>query len=226
MTEAHPSHFELDRFALGVGQADTHAHVATCERCRAHLATVAPDDAPMPLALKSPVARSRRRGFAFALASSTVAAAAVAFVVVRPPIRPRTPPIVETTAARGTPAIGIYVRRGEQVRLWDGSSSIAPGDALRVSIVGDGYRYVAVFGADASGSLTRLYEGPVDPRDETVLPPAWLVDDRGSSETLVVVLDDTPIEASPRAPIESATTHGRWVRRLVLPKRGSDGGTR
>lgn len=111
-------------------------------------------------------------------------------------------------AAKGSPSVGIYVKRGNQLRLWDGESPVLPGDRLRIRISPRGYRHVALASRAQNGRLTPLFEGAVGEAEDFLIPGSWEVDDQGGQEELVIGLGNVPVD------LETAP----WRTELTLPK--------
>jgi hypothetical protein len=223
MSSEHPSYFALDRLALGVPDAETSEHVATCARCAAYIASITPLEAPMPLSMHRRK-RTPRAVIAVSVLVPLLAAAAI-FLVLRAsqapaPIAMNDAPRDPYIGTRGTPAIGLYVRRGASIALWDGAARFAAGDTIRIKVIPEGFDTVHVYALE-QGRPTELYDGPLVPDDagETLLPSAWQLDADSGSETIVVVLSRGPF----RTPTNDVLTRDRdgetlWVRRFVLEK--------
>lgn len=226
MTNTHPSYFALDRFALGEPDETTRSHVAACPRCAEYVESVQPTEAPMPLALHRK-RRSPRAAIALGLLVPLVAAAAALFYVRSSPPEevaaiPRHDPYV---GVRGTPAIGVYVRRGNAISLWDGNATFSPGDTIRVKVIPEGFEHVRVFAVE-NGRANELYSGRLvlDDAGESLLPPAWQLDAEPGSETIVVVLGRGPAaELSNETLARDSDGTSLWVRRFVLPKGAARG---
>jgi hypothetical protein len=149
--------------------------------------------------------------------------AAVVLAVLVPRLHPTgrvvIPHLEETDGSKGSPALALHLKRGEQVLLWDGQSPVRPGDHLRLEVKAEGYGFVEV----ASGGGARaplLYAGALDPRHSTLLPNSWTVDTSPGPEELQIVMSKTSLTP---AELEAALTSGRrdagiWTSRLVLPK--------
>ena len=129
---SHPSYLELDRLALGAERSpETSDHVRNCGRCTAYLAQIT-SDRPVPgwARALSPGGRQveTRRWARWVLAGGLAgAAAAVGLVLVLATVPGEER---DTVVAKGTPAVGVYIRRGGKVALWDGRAAILPGDTL------------------------------------------------------------------------------------------------
>jgi hypothetical protein len=225
MTQSeHPSFLELDRLALGAAAGpSTRSHVTECAACREHIARVQ-SSAEVPawaarLARKesasAPVSRWRWiGGGGLALAAAT---AILLFIARAQDADP------EFTSVKGTPSVAVHVKRGDRVFLWDGQSPVWPDDRLRLQVSPDGFRYISVFSASASGDPAEaelLYEAMLPPSSASVLlPKAWQVDAAAGPETLVVVLSDrrVPISAL-RSDPGAMARQGAWMTTLTLQK--------
>lgn len=128
--------------------------------------------------------------------------------------------------AKGTPAVGVYVKRDGRVSLWDGRARVLAGDTLRLKVVPVDFSHITVLSrqddSDAA-TLGRLHEAPVTPGQETVLSVAWRVDAQPGSEEIVVVLSHEPLHRD--LTLTLAKIHARsresqnlWSTRLVLMK--------
>ncbi len=192
---SHPSYLALDRHALGVTSPEIEAHLRECERCRAHFDTLA-QPLPEPEWLETTV--GSRRSYLWIPAVALLAAGVLAFVR----IAPETTPYIGT---KGEPVVSVYVLHDGVVVPWEGEP-IAVGDSLRLGVRPEGYDHVSVRSGDAV-----LYADALDGSGEILLPRSWRVDDEGSHESLVVVLDDEPIDDGPPA-------SDSWQTTLTLPK--------
>lgn len=190
----HPSFLQLDRMTLG-GNTDeaTAHHVQECAQCLAHLDRVTADR-PIPAWAKD-LGNPRRRRWANVWALAGATAAAGLGLVLGLAIDTADGPGMVT--AKGSPAVGIYVKRDQRVSLWDGRSAVRPGDSLRLKVVPDGFSFVTVFTRSdrkhRDHGLLELHTAPVSPEGETILPVAWRVDDRAGDEVLFVVLSREPV---------------------------------
>ncbi|RLB52938.1 MAG: hypothetical protein DRJ42_13440 [Deltaproteobacteria bacterium] len=150
-------------------------------------------------------------------ATGLAALVAITFLILRPgPVTDST----EYTTVRGAPAVGLYVKRGTRVMLWDGQRPVAAGDRLRLKVVAEGFTHVSVLTEGDAGDYSILYEASVEPSGENVLPPAWEVDDAPGDESLTVILSRTPLASDSIGAIIRGGAPGDdvWVRRLSIPK--------
>ncbi|MEL6187488.1 MAG: hypothetical protein AAFU79_22955, partial [Myxococcota bacterium] len=173
--DAHPSHYALDRLALGLPtESSIVEHLKTCPRCsvlveRRRLARSVPQWVS-ELPATGP-RRRRERGWTPWVLSSGLAAAAALLSWLG------SPALDDFTTRRGSPTVGLYVKRADQVTPWDGSA-VRPGDRLRVEVAADGFTHVGVFGAPTGEpqAMKLLYASAVAPDGAHLLPAAWEVD--------------------------------------------------
>jgi hypothetical protein len=198
--EEHLSMFELDLyFATQASDARIEEHIASCERCVAYLTELDALQASAPLlAMRGAAAqarsrRSRPRAIRLTLAAGlAVLGAAIALLVTSPEGEPA------AVAVKGSPAVQVLVRRGEETRTWDGSSPVQPGDALGLRVACEEFTHVAVAVAagEARGRWSHLSQG-VCPSAGAALPFTLVVDDEPGSERLAVVFSRARLD--PRA---------------------------
>lgn len=123
---------------------------------------------------------------------------------------------------RGAPSVGLYIKRGARVFLWDGRQPVAAGDRLRLKVVPEGFTHVGVFATAASSSeqARLLFASEIAPEEETLLPRAWEVDDTSGAETLVVVLGRRPVSKKDLTWLGQNRQHPSelWIRTLHLRK--------
>ena len=237
MTDSsHPSFFELDRLALGHSSDSAIAdHARECELCRAHLARVQAT-VPIPDWVRALEQQDGRfdwvRGLGrwftahrAVVAATVVASLGLAMVSISGRFATRPEDEGTFTTVRGAPGVAVHVKRGARVRRWRPGFAVRSGDQVRVEVAPDGYSRVAVFRYPAAGRLTRLYEGPVAPEGNTVLPPAWELDDAIEDERLVVAFGKAPLDAGSvlralQAGRSGETDDGVWVRTVVLERTG------
>ena len=251
MSGSHPSFLQLDRLAAGASvDRSVHAHLETCAECDAYVRSLrSPATLPewLPsvekavnddhaarsarsLAYDPPRSqRAGRRSPRWAL-RATAAAAAVAATVALFSLNPTVRTALNNRPAgsgystvRGEPSVGLYVKRGARVWLWDGHSTIQPRDQLRLKVVPEGLGHVAVYTPDTkTRRLNMIYSASIDPRQEHLLPRAWRVDATGTEEHLVVVLAHDRLAGESLAGRSldrwSAAATTLWVRTLRLQK--------
>ncbi|WP_373049281.1 hypothetical protein [Vulgatibacter sp.] len=201
----HPSYLELDRHALGEYSAAVEAHVGSCPRCSAHLASVQPTEAALPAwARQAPPRRFRLPRFrwigGFALAGATAAAT---LLLLPAPVEP--PPYV---APKGMPSVALYVLRDGRTTLWNGTEPLRPGDRIRLKVAPEGFAWLAVSTRAADGSFGTLHHARIDPAVEYLLPESWRLDDAPGPERIHVALDAAPTDPEGAA----------WTTTLEIPK--------
>ena len=240
--QEHPSFLTLDRLALGMVVSESErAHIQACAHCQAHIEQLRSNELlpswTRELELHSGahrvrLLRTRSTRWLGHAALGLAAAAAVLLMVIRrqetlDTVPDRSPDQVAYTTLRGAPSVGLYVKRGPRVQLWDGRMPIAPGDRLRLKVVPEGFTHVAVFSrSDAPEAESRaqlLLSQPITPDGETLLPRAWQVDDSPGAEVLVVVLGRQPLSThdlvhAERAVEQPETAPALWTRTLRLTK--------
>ncbi|HEY0840117.1 MAG TPA: hypothetical protein VGD74_08015, partial [Vulgatibacter sp.] len=176
---AHPSFRELDRIAMGDRLPEASAHARDCAACSAHLERLRHVEAP-PAALRDAAgarAGSGRKRLPawWGWAAAPALAAAVATVWFAGPPEPA-PPGQAWLATKGGPSFAIFVKRGDDLVLWDGASPLVAGDRIRVRVAPKEFTHVAVGARDASGAWSVLYRGELGPGAEVLLPGSWEVD--------------------------------------------------
>ena len=105
----HPSFLQLDRFTLGSGDVEISEHLRDCQPCNAHFGRCA-----LPVAVPAwarELEKPRGRKWLWSALALT-SLAALPLVMLR-----SSQPLV---TAKGSPSVAVYLRRGEQVSLWDG----------------------------------------------------------------------------------------------------------
>jgi len=234
----HPSFLELDRHALGAGRADTAAHVASCETCRARLIDIGQvgpaSDAPA-WALRLEPRQRPLFGWLTARRVRPLGWGVTAFACVfalwlasgHLGTRPIGTGVDSYVGTKGGPALWLYVKHGERIDIWNGTDPVHPGDLLRLKVQPARYRHISVFTASGKtpAAYARLYDGPV--AAPTALPFSWKVDAQPGDETLVVVLASESVSPDEVANVLTRGDDGRrWSRRFVLAKVGAREGAR
>jgi hypothetical protein len=232
----HASYFELDLFILGEPlEEQTNAHVRGCARCSSYVARARqssladpPDwvsalgvagvanDAPMQVRARVPRKVPALRWWAAPLVLASMALFAAG--VLRPSEREPGGPEGPYVGTKGSPSVGVYVKRDHRVFLWDGAGALQVGDQIRLAVAGAGYRHVAVLSA-AGERWVVLYRGELTAEGQ--LPVAWSLDDQGDTEQLLVVLSQGPLsetELAERAERGAEAAKDTWIRKYVLPK--------
>jgi hypothetical protein len=198
---SHPSWVELDAFYLG--DAALSDHVRGCNECSAYLEQLREPLAPAPwLARAAP-----RRWPLLAVAAL---AASLAVFLARPSSAVR---------EKGPPAVAVTARHGNRVAAWDGKTTFAPGDAIRLEVYPAELPVVAV-ATLRDGALTRLYDGELKPSRATLLPLSFTFDAQPGPEIVWVVsssktLNDAGLRDAIDHQQRSATA---WTTRLEFPK--------
>jgi hypothetical protein len=220
--EEHLSMFELDLyFATGASDARVEDHVAECERCSAYLAHLGPlqESAPLPpvrpaAAPASRRARPRALGLALAagLSLSVVMTALLIFTHETGPA---------AVAVKGSPAVQLLLRRGDETLPWDGARRVRPGDALGLRVACEDFSHVTVAVASeaAPGRWSSLSTGECPPAG-AVLPFTLVVDDEPGRERVAVVFSMSPLGAPAlgQAIEQRRLDAGAWVTRFELDK--------
>jgi len=212
----HPSFLELDRAALGAPSKATREHLAACACCGSYVRRLG-DRAPLPAWLSE--LEAQPRGFwrrfrlpVLGLGGALALASTAAIVVLETPTKP-------LIASKSAPTLTLYVKRADEVSVWDGHSPIAPGDRLRLRVAPEGLRQVLVASL-ADGRPSVLYRGALPSKGEPLLPESWQVDDSPGPEGLAVVLSADPImdEQLPAIVRERPRTSKVWTTVLNMPK--------
>ncbi|MGC4120954.1 MAG: hypothetical protein QM765_41540 [Myxococcales bacterium] len=212
---AHPSFLELDRAALGSIGEPLRQHLESCQACRSHVERVQ-QPLPVPAWIREEATRPKRRWLpSLAGSLAALATAAVAFFVLWS--GPVSKPEVQI---KGQAAVALFVKRGEQVRLWDGRSPVRPGDLLRLKVVPEGLGQVLVAVPTPDGGLSALYQGVIATREETLLPESWRVDDSAGPEVLAIALSAERIDVGTlkQALEQTAPRADLWTTVLSLQK--------
>jgi hypothetical protein len=124
--------------------------------------------------------------------------------------------------SKGSPAVALYVKTGDSVRLWDGESPVAEGDLLRLKVMPEGFTWLTVAAADGD-TWQVLHEGPLPERGELLLPTSWRVEPGAEPERLLVVLGHAPVPSESLASLHEAPMRDEslWVLPLTLSKPSS-----
>jgi hypothetical protein len=225
---SHPSYLELDRFALGApGVLATAAHVGACERCRRHVETLR--EAPaIPPGLRDrisspPTETAVHRWLAWfrgprigAVGLAGALAVAALIWIAREPHAP----VVGYDGIKGLPSVWIYVKRDNELVLWDGERPLEARDRLRLKIDPQDLTHVDVFSSEeagGAGALAPIYDGRLQPGTVTTLPAAWQLDGSNPRESLIVVLSRGGVSASAAQRfLRAGAPAGVWLRRFEL----------
>lgn len=159
-----------------------------------------------------------------ALVSLSAAAALLFYLRSRPFDRQLEVNDRQTLREKGAPAVAVYLKRAERVWQWDGSSSVRPGDLLRLKIIASGYEHVVVGApAPAPQHLRLLYSGKLE-RGETFLPTSWEIDAQPGPEQLYVFLSRQPmttfdlLHPTEKSAGGAETGGAVWQKHLLLRK--------
>jgi hypothetical protein len=226
-TSRHRSSFELDTYFASLDErhagadddarGEMAAHIAACTTCAAYLqqlrALAASNRAAPATAGRGGVWRRARRLAAPAATVLALAAGALFYV--------RSRPAKDDTAyvgVKGMPAVQVLVRSGGQTRIWDGTSSVRPGDALAMHVACERLAHVTVASPGRTG-LVRLHDDEC-PATPGPLPFTLRVDDQAGREEVVVVLsakrlDDVALSEAVRAGARRADA---WVTTFAFNK--------
>lgn len=167
------------------------------------------DSAAIPGWVRELGPRRRRwwRPLAGGLGIAAVAAAALLLVFARPDAELGLDRAA-ITAAKGGAEIGVYVKRGGAVFLWDTETPLRSGDAIRLKVAPAGYSHLTVF-HDTGRGVTVLYQASLVGSRPVLLEAAWTLDDSGERDDIIAVLSHEPITSpDPPAP--------HWSRRFQL----------
>lgn len=217
LSQAHPSYLLLDRASLGLVQPAVEAHLQTCAECRAYLATLQQTPSPDFQVLRARIARqSKVRAWPWAWAVPLAAAACLLLVFVRPLSKPANT-VEGYVGAKGFLSVWIYVKHGNETKLWDGSHQLVPGDRLRLKIDPGRYRHVEVYSLKERRQPELLYAGGVSQAGVT-LPEAWEVDAEPGAEELAVVFSQAPTKPVWPDWLEGRAPADVSVHDFVLPK--------
>jgi hypothetical protein len=218
---ARCSTFALDLHrASGGHEPATASHLATCEPCRAYLASLDALDAvrPPPPASRSlhPRKGARWRWAMPAGAGLVMAAGVLAYVG----SRDRTDG--SYVGVKGMPSVELMIHRGDDTFIWNGSAPIRPGDALAFRVACEGLSQVAVAAPqpDAPTRWLRLKDAACPAGPSATLPFTLLVDGESQHERFAVVVSKTRLDddALRSAASAGAQTADVWTARFDLPK--------
>jgi hypothetical protein len=216
-TSACPTDLDLEGH-LQVPDLRLQAHVAGCRRCAGWIAEaravgerfdreVAPYHLQRVLrALQEEQPRGFRLRLRPFLVAGSVAAMAGMAMLVLPQQAPETLTEDAPVLCKGEDdcALKVFVRRGSQeVRAAVNGQQVAPGDALRFTVIPRGPRFVLVFSVDATGGISRLYTGDEPIALPTTLPGSAELDSVPGPERIFAVLSSTRVSW---AEVERAVT--------------------
>ena len=222
----HPSFLELYRTRLTSGQPETTSHVEGCDICRAHLSRLL-EPALLPnwakslgVEQRSPAVFSKDWILGGGLVATAITVCLALVLTRRPTETGKTPTTGLLLASKGEPSVAVYIKHGQQIDLWDGTSTVSPGDRLRLEIAGAGLRHLAV--ASRGHFETPLYAGALEVDVPTLLPAGWVVDEQPGPEALDLVLSRAPLDSKALATASAARRRDSevWTTTLSLPKAG------
>lgn len=254
---SHPSFYALDLYHQTLTQRGDEAsvphqglqqHVAHCPQCLAHLQSLTLQDEPRPMWLSQLEIRPKSSSLGarlqslgrwlaglslgqYGLGGATVAIAMVAVLygplhgLISSPTEPLDEAMVRS---KGAARVSLYVKRGEQVTLWDEQSPLRPGDSIRLALPAGQLRHIWIARSDRQGHLQSLYQDDVMEKQSLhFLPVSWQLDDEPGEEVLYVVRALHPVDpqeatqwiAQMPPQIRQFTLDQRHLTRLVIPKR-------
>lgn len=227
----HPSFLALDRAHLGIVAPGVGEHLEHCAECQRYVAELA---LPVITGVASARAITQHgpvRPSAWMWGSGLLAAAASVTLFFatqgNPALTPADPGPATTedvyVGAKGFRSVWVYVKHGNETRLWDGRQALSSGDQVRLKLDPGRYRHVEVYSrSEAEGSVL-LYQAAVTPGRVMTLPEAWEIDDSPLPEHLFVIFSDAPV--TPKWDEWSAgnTPPNVALLPIVLPKTGSNG---
>lgn len=218
----HPSFLALDRAFLGLARPEVSAHLIECDECRGYLESlpqlsVAADFASVQRAIEG----RPRFSLAWLLSPVALVAAACAALLFMTHHQPRVGSGGEVyVGAKGFRSVWVYVKRGTDIRLWDGKRSLVTGDRVRLKIDPGGYHHVQVYSLSDPRNPISLYEGPLVPGQNLTLPEAWEIDDSPAAEQLFVVFSNAHTPPSWEDWREGRAERGVAILSFGLPKAG------
>jgi hypothetical protein len=140
-------------------RASAQLHIASCERCTARLAELSAtrvafiSQAPSFKALAQVVApKLPTRLSRWQVAAGALAMAASALLFVRASSDPAT---LGGTRSKGSPHLGLFIKRAGQIQRAASGVTVQPGDLLRFTYSSDQPRYLAIF--DLEGHSASVY---------------------------------------------------------------------
>ena len=229
LAENHPSYLALDRASMGESPPEIATHLRSCAACQGYIAGLAE---PPPASGFAQVQQQveaerrferRRRFMLWPAAAAAAAAGALLFIAVRPQPDPPAEPRGEQpyVGMKGFTSVWIYVKHGNNTRLWDGKRPLFAGDRLRLKLDPGRFRHVAVYSLKGSEAPALLYAGRVTPGESSTLPEAWEVDGESGAERLVVAFSDETLPPARPDWFHGKTPPGVTVLPFVLPKSSS-----
>lgn len=209
MSAAHLSAITLDALELGelTGSAadNARAHLASCERCRADAAAatalhqqfrarVLPKTLP---AIEARGRRARRWTWVLGLAAPIVVAAAVLIVLRARTAEPQRPEL----GIKGTAAMQVFARHGEDVIAVRDGTRLQPGDQMRFVVQPNGAEYLLVASVDGAGKASIYFpfdgsaSAPLGPSARIELPGSIVLDATAGPERIFALFSREPLSA-------------------------------
>lgn len=184
---AHPSFLRLDRLALGADDREAAAHATSCSGCAAHLERCAQRlSVPGWAGALAHPRRTRWWRSPHLVAIGGMAALAVV-VAIGPRLAPR-----EGVSSKGSPAVAVYVKRGERVVLWNGVQPLHAGDSVQLRVQPAGFAHVTV-GAVEGTTVHELYRAESAGNSTLLVAQAFTLDGASPDERLLVVFSQSPL---------------------------------
>lgn len=211
-TNEHPSTFEIDVwFADGESDDATAAHVRACTPCARYVEDLRELElGGLPAAPSRRFWRSRHFVAPFGAAMAMAAALAL-FVRWRSPLGDG-----NYVGVKGGSAVQVLVRSAGLTRVWDGSSTVHPGDAIAFRVACHPRERVTVASRTPKGWMRMRDERC--PREPAVLPFTLVVDDEIGVERLAVVITEEGIRDDVLGSTIESPPSGTWVKRYDLAK--------
>ncbi|MEO8705640.1 MAG: hypothetical protein ABI867_36755 [Kofleriaceae bacterium] len=204
----HPSSLVIDALASGrLGDAEAAAarvHVASCDRCRADLATVETAFATFTREVFPRTVgtlRPRRSPWRFVL-PTLVPVLAVALLVIWQVRRdPAVPVADDDIRIKGALTFQVFANRGDEVIPVRDGTTLAAGDKIRFVVGSGGPGYLLVVSIDGAGASTVYYpyggarSGPVT-KEPSELPGSIVLDAAPGPERVFALVSPEPLEAA------------------------------
>jgi hypothetical protein len=199
-------------------------HLEKCPRCRSYLVALDVIDGRPASSVRHKAPSAWRW---IVPVGATVAVAAGVFFAFADPDG-------EDESLRGVPSVQLFVNRGDQTSLWNGSAAVQAGDVLSLRIGCEGMAHVTVASTGgwsarpgappgpvvAGEAWSRLHEAGCPGVPSVPLPFTLTVDDEPNSRPFVVVLSRSPLDdaALQRAATNGARAGDVWTFRFDLPR--------
>ncbi|MET0795622.1 MAG: hypothetical protein ABW061_29160 [Polyangiaceae bacterium] len=218
----HPSFLALDRVFLGDALPEVSTHLSDCEECRSYLESLPQLSLASDFgSVQRLIAAKPRFSLAWILTPVALVAAACAVLLFtfHPPAR-LSGGEEAYVGAKGFRSVWIYVKRGTDTQLWDGKRSLVAGDRVRLKIDPGGYHHIQVYSLSEPRNPILLYEGPLVPGQNLMLPEAWEIDDSPAAEQLIVVFSNASVQPAWQEWREGRAGPGVALLSFTLPKVG------